>query len=384
MMQMNKHSKWMVTALAAALVGGWALAAESGKGSGAETAAKARPALSVQLVAVDHQDWPQSLPASGTVAAWQEAVVGAEISGLRLSQVLVNVGDAVRRGQLLAQLSSDTVQAELAQSRAAAAEAQATLEGARLDAERARALQAGSSGALSAQQLQQYLTAEQTAKARAEAAQARVRSDELRLAQTRILAPDDGLISARAATLGAVVQGQELFRLIRGKRLEWRAEVPAAELARLKPGQPVQIALPGAGTASLRGSVRMLAPTVDAATRNGLVYVDLPASAMEAGLRAGSFVRGEIQLGSGRVLSLPQSAVLPRDGFSYVFKVGAEGKVQQTKVGTGRRVGDRIELLSGLKAGDRVVASGVGFLSDGDLVKVVPTTSTSMTTAAGK
>lgn len=384
MMQMNKHSKWMVTALAAALVGGWALAAESGKGSGAETAAKARPALSVQLVAVDHQDWPQSLPASGTVAAWQEAVVGAEISGLRLSQVLVNVGDAVRRGQLLAQLSSDTVQAELAQSRATAAEAQATLEGARLDAERARALQAGSSGALSAQQLQQYLTAEQTAKARAEAAQARVRSDELRLAQTRILAPDDGLISARSATLGAVVQGQELFRLIRGKRLEWRAEVPAAELARLKPGQPVQIALPGAGTASLRGSVRMLAPTVDATTRNGLVYVDLPASAMEAGLRAGSFVRGEIQLGSGRVLSLPQSAVLPRDGFSYVFKVGAEGKVQQTKVGTGRRVGDRIELLSGLKAGDRVVASGVGFLSDGDLVKVVPTTSASTTTAAGK
>lgn len=95
-------------------------------------------------------------------------------------------------------------------------------------------------------------------------------------------------------------------------------------------------------------------------------------------------MRGEIQLGSGRVLSLPQSAVLPRDGFSYVFKVGAEGKVQQTKVGTGRRVGDRIELLSGLKAGDRVVASGVGFLSDGDLVKVVSTTSTSMTTAAGK
>ena len=99
MMQMNKHSKWMVTALAAALVGGWALAAESGK-DGAAAAAKARPALSVQLVAVDGQDWPQSLSASGTVAAWQEAVVGAEISGLRLSQVLVNVGDAVRRGQL--------------------------------------------------------------------------------------------------------------------------------------------------------------------------------------------------------------------------------------------------------------------------------------------
>lgn len=334
----------------------------------AKPAAKQRPALSVKLVAAETQDWPQALTASGSVAAWQEAVVGAEISGLRLAQVLVNVGDRVRRGQLLAQLSSDTVQAELAQSRAAAAEALANLDAARLDAERARALQAGGSGALSAQQLQQYLTGEQTARARFDATQARVRSDELRLAQTRIVAPDEGVISARAATVGAVVQGQELFRLIRGNRLEWRAEVPAAELARLKPGLGARVEVPGPQPVQAHGKLRMVAPTVDAATRNGIVYVDLPP---DAGLRAGSFVRGEILLGSGRVLTLPQAAVQPRDGFSYVFKVGAGGKVQQTKVATGRRIGERIELLAGLDSGARVVAGGVGFLADGDLVQVV-------------
>jgi RND family efflux transporter MFP subunit len=364
MMNKTKLMAWAALALVTSMSA--ARAADEDKKA---AAAKPRPALSVKLVAAEAQDWPQALSASGSVAPWQEAVVGAEISGLRLARVLVNVGDRVKRGQLLAELSSDTVQAELAQSRAAAAEAEAHLEAARLDAERARALQAGGSGALSAQQLQQYLTGEQTAKARFEAARARVRSDELRLAQTRISAPDEGVISARTATLGAVVQGQELFRLIRGHRLEWRAEVPAAELARLKPGLGALVEVPGAQP--VRGRLRMVAPTVDAATRNGLVYIDLPADAMTAGLRAGSFVRGQIQLGQARVMTLPQAAVQPRDGFSYVFKVGNGGKVQQIKVGTGRRVGERIELLGGLDAGAQVVASGVGFLADGDLVQVV-------------
>lgn len=367
---MNKKLKLMAWAALALMTTSQAARAADEAGN-KPAAAKARPALSVKLAAAEAQEWPQALTASGSVAAWQEAVVGAEISGLRLSQVLVHVGDKVKRGQLLAQLSADTVLSELAQSRAAAAEAAANLEAAKLDAERARALQSGGSGALSAQQLQQYLTGEQTAKARFEAAQARVRSDELRLAQTRITAPDDGVISARAATVGAVVQGQELFRLIRGNRLEWRAEVPAADLARLKPGLVAQVDVPGPQPAKARGKLRMVAPTVDAATRNGLVYVDLPADAMATGLRAGSFVRGEILLGSAKVLTLPQAAVQPRDGFSYVFKVGPGGKVQQTKVSTGRRVGERIELLAGLDAGAQVVAGGVGFLADGDLVQVV-------------
>lgn len=332
-----------------------------------QTAAKAKPALSVNLVSASAQQWEQAVQAGGTVAAWQEAVVSAELSGLRLAEVRAQVGDRVRRGQLLASLASETVQAELAQSRAAAAEAQALLAGAQADAERVRSLQTSGSGALSAQQAQQYLVQEQAAKARFEAAQAKVRSEALRLAQTRIVAPDDGLIAAAPAIVGAVAQpGQELFRLIRKSRLEWRAELPSAELARLAPGAEVEIELPDGQRAS--GRLRLVGPTVDVQSRNGLAYIDL---SPHAALRAGSFVRGRILLGRSPALALPQAAVQLRDGFAYVFKVGADGRVQQSKVSIGRRLGDKIELLAGLKAGERVVASGVGFLADGDLVRVV-------------
>jgi RND family efflux transporter MFP subunit len=267
----------------------------------------------------------------------------------------------------LAQLSADTVQAELAQARAAASEARANLSAAKLDADRARELKSSGSDALSGQQLQQYLTLELTAAARHEAAVARVKSDELRLAQTRITAPDDGLISARIAAVGGVVQpGQELFRLIRKNRLEWRAEVPATELLQLKPGMAVTVI--GLDHQAITGRLRITSPSVDAQTRMGLAYVDLPAG---AALRAGSFARGEFKLGASSALSLPQTALQLRDGFAYVFQVGADGRVQQRKVTLGRRSGERVELTGGLDAGARVVASGMGFLSDGDLVRVV-------------
>ena len=115
----------------------------------------------------------------------------------------------------------------------------------------------------------------------------------------------------------------------------------------------------------------MLAPTVDPATRNALVYVDLPPEAAEAGLRAGTFAHGRIELGRATALTLPQSAVVLRDGFAYVFRLGGDGKVIQTKVAPGRRQGERVEILSGLAPDAQVVASGAGFLADGDAVRVV-------------
>ncbi len=329
--------------------------------------AKARPALTVNLLSAEKGDWAQTLSANGSVAAWQEVVIGTEIGGLRLAEVEVNVGDSVKRGQVLARLGAETVQAELAQARAAASEARANLGAAKLDADRVRELKNGGSDALSGQQLQQYLTLELTAAARYEAATARVKTDELRLAQTRITAPDDGVVSARIAAVGGVVQpGQELFRLIRKNRLEWRAEVPAAELLLLKPGMTVAVI--GLDNQAIAGRLRIAAPSVDVQTRMGLVYVDLPAG---GAFRAGSFARGEFKLGGSTAISLPQTALQLRDGFAYVFQVGADGRVQQRKVTLGRRQGDRVELTAGLEAGARVVASGVGFLSDGDLVRVV-------------
>ena len=327
-----------------------------------------KPALTVNVTQPQPAILPVRVTANGNIAAWQEASVGTEANGLRLAEVRVNVGDVVKRGQVLATFAPDTLNADVAQIRAAVAEAEATLAEASANAQRARGLQA--TGALSEAAINQYFTAERTAKARLDAQRAMAQMQQLRLKQTQVLAPDFGVISARSATVGAVLPaGQELFRMIRQGRLEWRAEVAANDLGLLKPGVAARVTA-GSGPA-IEGTVRIVAPTVDPQTRNGLVYVDLPAAVGGSGARAGMFARGEFEVGSSSGLTLPQSAVLLRDGFSYVLRVGSDSKVTQVKVGVGRRVGDRIEITGGIDASARVVASGGGFLGDGDTVRVV-------------
>jgi RND family efflux transporter MFP subunit len=333
---------------------------------------EARPALSVTAVRPEFRDLPLNLTANGSIAAWQEAVIGAEVGGLRLAAINAQVGDVVKKGQVLAVFDEEKVAADVAQGRAALAEAEANFSEARLNAERVD--QVVDSGALSAQQVGQYRTNAKTAEARMRSAQAQLDQQLLRLRHVKVLASDDGVISSRTATLGAVAaEGQELFRLIRQNRLEWRAEVTGTELMQLKPGVVAAVEVPGA--ARVVGRVRMVGPTLDDQSRNGLVYVDLPEAA-RAGFRPGMFAHGEFQLGGQRALTVPQTALSLREGFTYVFRLQdeAEGKarVSQVKVRLGRRSGDRVEIASGLAAGDRVVASGVSFLADGDLVKVVP------------
>ena len=375
----------MIVVLAAVLVSAWVWAAsqdaearkraskaENNVENGAENDVEnmmqeSKPALTVTITKPQTEQWPQVTMANGNVAAWQEVIIGAEISGYRLTEVLVSVGDVVNKGQLLARVSSDTITAELEQSKAAVVEAQARLAQARANAKRAR--QVESAGALSVQQISQYMTDEQAMLARVNAAKAKLQADKLRLTQTRVLAPDDGVISSRSATVGSLAQpGQELFRMIRGNRLEWRAEVTAAELGSISPGMKAHLTLPNG--AHIDGEVRIVAPTVDEKTRNAIVYVDLP---VESAARAGMFARGEIQLGNGVAQTLPQSAVLPRDGFNYVYQVDGNNRVGQRKVKVGRRVNNRIEIISGLEPTARVVTSGGGFLTDGDTVRVVDT-----------
>ena len=329
-----------------------------------------RPALTVTGTQAQTQALPIKLTANGNIAAWQEASVGAEIGGLRLAEVLVNVGETVQRGQVLARFATDAVQADLAQARAVVAEASASAQEATANADRVRALL--NTGVFSGQQSSQYLTAEQTAKARVESAKAVMAAQLLRLQNTEVRASDSGIISARLATVGAVVgAGSELFKLIRQGRLEWRAEVGANDLYRLPVGAAVSVA--AASGSLVTGRVRTVAPTVDPQTRSGLVYVDLPSGpSRQAGLKAGMFASGEFELGSSPALTVPQQAVVVRDGFSYVFRLNADQRVSQLKVQTGRRVGERVELLDGVGAESSLVASGAGFLNDGDLVKVAP------------
>ena len=342
--------------------------AEHGAAKPKEAAAQPRPALTVTVARPETSELTITLAANGNVAAWQEASIGSESNGLRLAEVRVNVGDVVKKGQVLATFSPETVQADVAQARASLAEAKATAADAAGNAARARTLQA--TGALSQQQINQYQTAEQTAKARVAAAEAMLAAQQVRGRNTQVLAPDDGVISSRTATVGSVLSaGTELFRLIRQGRLEWRAEVTSAELARVAVGTPAVIT--SASGAQVSGKVRSIAPTVDPQTRNALVYVDIPGVQQTSAVKAGMFARGEFQLGRSGALTVPLASVVPRDGFNHLLVLQPDSRVAQLKVETGRRVGDRIEIMTKLPEDARIVVQGAGFLNDGDLVRVV-------------
>jgi HlyD family secretion protein len=339
-----------------------------GKPAAAASAPVAKAALSVTAVSPASGSLALKLPANGSIAAWQEASIGAEVNGLKLTEVRVNVGDVVKRGQVLATFSSETAQADLLQARASLAEAEASAADAIANAQRAATLK--DTGALSTQQIAQFNTQEQTAKARVQAARAQVTAAQVRLKNSQLVAPDNGVISARMATVGSVVgAGAELFRMVRQGRLEWRAEVTSSEIARIKPGATATII--AASGAQVQGKVRVIAPTVDPQTRNALVYVDI---AQHPDVKAGMYARGEFALGNATALTLPQQALVLRDGFSYAMRIDAGNKVSQVKLQTGKRSGDAVEIIAGAKAGERFVASGAAFLADGDTVQVVATT----------
>lgn len=262
----------------------------------------AKPALTVRAVQTAPAQWTRTISANGSVLPWQEAVIGAQLPGLRIMEVKVGIGDWVKQGDVLLTLGNRT----------------------------------------------------------------RDGGDYI---QGRVIAPDDGVISAANASVGSTVQsGAELFRLIRKGRLEWRAELTADELMQVRKGMPAEITV-GEGR-TVKGRVRAISPAVDPQTRYGHALVDLP---NDAHLIAGLFARGEIMLGEANTVAqtLPQTAVIQRDGAAYVYVIGADGKVSERKVGIGQRSGDRIAITSGLEPGTPVAESGGAFLTDGDLVQVV-------------
>ncbi|MBF0184118.1 MAG: efflux RND transporter periplasmic adaptor subunit [Magnetococcales bacterium] len=325
--------------------------------------------LSVQTATPQTLSWQVSEASNGAIAAWQEAIVAAEIGGLAIVDLAVDVGTTVRRGQRLLLLSQESIKAARSQQQANVAKAKAGYEEALANAKRAQAV--SGSGALSEQQITQYLLAEKSGKAALLAAEAALQAEEVRLKQTEITAADDGIISARSATLGSVVQpGGELLRLLRQNRLEWRAELTAEQLLTVQAGQSARLSLADGRT--LEGTVRVIAPTLDSSSRKAIAYIDLP---KESPARAGMFAQGEIIIGQKPALTVPQSAIVLRDGNRYLFTVpGNENSglhsVDQLKITTGRHLGDRVEVLSGLAESARLVVSGGAFLKQGDRVQL--------------
>lgn len=324
------------------------------------------PSLTVSVAAPVQQALPQRITASGSVAAWEEMSLGVELSGQRVAEVLVEVGDTVKAGQPLLVLDTRSLKMELRQAEAALAQAEANLSVASANARRGEQLKREQ--LVAASEADQLIAGELTAQAQRNTAQAQLENARLRLGFATLRAPDDGVISARAVQPGQVVMtAAEMLRLIRKGRLEWRAELPEAELIRVAPG--VRVQLRGPDGAAVTGSVRAVSPSLDAESRTGTVYADLPDP---GALRAGMYAQGDLVLGERSARTVPEQAVVERDGHRYVFVLGDGDIVAQRRVETGARGDGVVEIRDGLQAEERVVTQGAGFLTDGDRVRVVP------------
>jgi RND family efflux transporter MFP subunit len=206
---------------------------------------------------------------------------------------------------------------------------------------------------------------------------AQVKQLQTQLEQTIVRAPDSGTVAERIARVGDVSSGsQKLFSIIRGNKLELQLKVPETQVAQVRPGTAVQITSDSDKRIKLSGTVRDISPLVDPQNRQATVKIDLPASEF---LRSGMFLRASISTATAQGLKVPAKAIVPQpDGSSIVYKLVGEDKVQAQPVEVGEisggAVGDltaaKVEVKKGLKAGDRVVVTGAGYLKDGDRVKV--------------
>jgi HlyD family secretion protein len=324
------------------------------------------------------------------------------VGGLQIRQMLVREGDSVSAGQPLAVLDTETLQADIRQEqaqlavaqaqvtqrRAAQSQSQATLAEARQNLSRLQSL--ADRGAISQQELTrqqtEVLTSQEAvglARAEVESAEATVRSQQAaidrlqtQLNQATVRAPAAGIVAERFANIGDVAStGDPIISLIQNNQLELEAEVPQAQLDQISLGAPVNITSSSDNRINLQGTVQDINPVLDSQTRTAIVNIGLPASDL---LRPGMFLRGDIVTSARQGVVVPSTAVLPQqDGDTLVYVLGPDNQAQARSVETGQRLpaqGDqpaRVEVVSGLQAGEEVIVTGVGYLQDGDLVEVV-------------
>ncbi len=350
--------------------------------------------ISVSVTRVAPHAFVETLALSGSLVPREEMLIGPEIEGLRVLEVLVDEGAEVKRGQVLARLVPDTLDAQLAQNEAALArnaaataqaralisEAEARLKEAQNAIARTRTLK--ESGHVSDAVFDQRESAFKLAEAQLVASRDGLKASEAdrasieaqrrelvwRRSKTDVTAPADGIISQRRARVGAtpLLAAQEpMFRMIEKGEIELDAEVPQAHIVRLALSQKARIAIPGNG--EVEGTVRLISPSVDPATRLGRVRILL---GKDANLRIGTFARGEVVIARGTGLAVPRSAVLfGKSGASV--QIVEDDTIETRPVTLGLTEADRLEVRSGVAEGTLVVAKSGTFLRNGDRVRPV-------------
>lgn len=362
-----------------------------------EPAAPVVSAPAITVVSATQAELVARVFASGSIAPVEEVAVAPQIEGQRIETLLADVGDRVEAGQVLAELADETLilqrsqlQAGQVSAGAAVAQAEAQLAEARAAADEAvrvrdrterlradgtasqAALDQAQAGATSA--LARVAATEQAvaaARAQVELAALQIADVDLRLERTRITAPVSGIVSARNAQLGAIASagGPPMFVLIRDGALELQADLAEQDVMRLRAGQPATLRPVGAAE-PLSGSVRLVEPTVDSATRLGRVRISIDDPSQ---VRAGLFAEAAIEIARHTCIALPVSAVMADDaGASHVLRVDADGIVENVTVVIGIRDGELVEIVEGLSEGDMVVARAGSFVRPGDRINPIP------------
>jgi len=331
-----------------------------------EAKADTAEARAVSVATVEQRPIAGALSASGDLVSRQEAAVLPEVSGFRVSAVLADFGQYVKKGQVLARLDPALLEAQIAQAEAQLAQAEAQAAQAEDQAARVRGLD--NEGVLSQEQIAQRRFQARAARATAKAQAAALKDLKTRYAKLQVTAPVSGLILEKTVRPGDVSSagagGTPWFRIASDGQIELQAQMSEDDLARIRPGQKTQVSLPSGETVT--GVVRLISPEIDPQTKLGFVRVTLP---VRPDIRAGGFARAVFSDAAGSVLSVPESAVrYDADGAS-VMVVQPNNRVKRVSVRTGLRGSGLVELVEGPPPGSQVVASAASFLLDGDLVK---------------
>lgn len=383
----SKLPLWLIPVLVAVLIIGLLLGRYVGNGddstdnngmatsSQSETAANAsadeQSVLSVETVTPSQDNIGNTLKADGTISAKDTANVSAKVNGVAIVQILVEEGQQVKAGQVLAIFDTDAMQQQVLQAEADMAEAEATLANAKADA--ARVLPLIDIDAISRQEADRYRTSELRAQAALQSAKSRLSGQRLTLNNATVVAPVSGVISDKMIEVGQVAGGEPLFTIIKGGILEWQADIDPKLIGEVTVGTPVKVSLPQGQ--SVMGEVRRVAPTA-ANNRQITVYASL---ASNSNARAGMYQSGEFLLGSANTQTIPNSAIVSNDGYDYVMLVTetkttegkTTGRIKRQRITLGDRLGDSVAVTEPLPTGSRIVKQGASFLNDGDLVRVV-------------
>ena len=327
--------------------------------------------LSVETVLPSQDSIGNTLSADGTISAKDIANVSAKVNGVAIERILVEEGQRVKAGQILAVFDTDAMEQQVLQAEADVAEAEATLANATADA--ARVLPLIDIDAISKQEADRYRTSQLQAQASLQASKARLSTQRLSVNNANVVAPVSGVISEKMAEVGMVAGGEPLFTIIKGGILEWRADIDPKLIGEVNVGTPVRVSLPGGD--SVMGQVSRIAPTADD-NRQITIYASLSANSK---VRAGMYQTGEFLLGSASTQTVPNSAIVSNDGYDYVMLITnvsikdgkTLGRVKQQRVALGERLGNSVAVAEPLPADSRIVKQGGSFLNDGDLVRIV-------------